>query len=81
MKVNVAWEGGVGEVVILRRGIDDLAGEIFALDADGAVFGLDGYGVAVGYVAAYWSDSDAEGWGVAEDGFGELDFEFCRTQG
>ena len=31
---------------------DDLAEEVFALEADGAVFVLDGYGVAVGYIAA-----------------------------
>ena len=72
---------GGGQVVVFGGDGGDLAGEVFALYADGAVFGLDGYGVAVCYVAAYWSDSDAEGGGVAEDGFGELGFEFCRTQG
>ena len=73
--------GGGGEVVVFGGDGGDLAGEVFALDADGAVFGLDGYGVAVGYVAADGSDSDAEGWGVAEDGLGELGFEFGRAQG
>ena len=71
----------VGEVVVFGGDGGDLAGEVFALDADGAVFGLDGYGVAVGYVAADGADSDAEGWGVTEDGFGELGFEFGRAQG
>lgn len=71
--------GGFGDVVVFGGLADDLAGEVFALEADGAVFGLNGYGVAVGYVASDGADADSEGWGVTENGFGQLGFEFCRA--
>lgn len=71
--------GGFGDVVVFGGDGDDLAGEVFALEADGAVFGFYGYGVAVGYVAGDGADSDAQGGSVSEDGFGQLGFEFGRA--
>lgn len=66
---------------MFRGDADHFSREPFAFDADGAVLGWDGYGVAVGYVAADGSDSDAEGGGVSEDGFGQLGFECGWAQG
>ena len=51
--------GRFGDVIVFGGLADDLAGEVFALEADGAVFGLYGYGVAVGYVAGDGADADA----------------------
>ena len=62
--------GGFGDVVVFGGLADDLAAQVFALEADGAVFGFNGYGVAVGDVAGDGADTDAQGGGVSEDGFG-----------
>ena len=60
--IKRSFWGSVGDVVVFGGLADDLAGKVFALEAYGAVFGLDGDGVVVGDVAG--DGSDAEGWGV-----------------
>ena len=69
------YVGGVGEtpaIVVFGFDADDLSGEAFELDGDGAVGGGDFGEVALGDVAMDGMDTHAEGGCLAQEEIGEV---------